>query len=283
MEKPKIGIVTPVYNGEEYIEKTIKSILAQSFKHWEHVIIDGKSTDKTVAIVKKYSESDSRIKLISETDEGMYDALIKALDRINAPICSWINADDIIMPRAFELVTHFMIKKNVNWVTGIPAKINKQDMLYILNIESIPVVSGLHWILMPLWYPQQLIRAGLFHGRALGWIQQEGTFFKTNLYRKIDRKRLSFIRKQHYAGDFFLWTEFAKYSRLQTIPSVLAAFRTHQTNLSVNLEEYFNEIKNGGFYILPRILARLIWIFFFPFQLISGIINYYKWRKFLKS
>ena len=53
-KKPLISIITVVYNGEKYIEQTIKSVLGQNFKNFEYIIVDGKSTDSTMDIVEKY-------------------------------------------------------------------------------------------------------------------------------------------------------------------------------------------------------------------------------------
>ncbi|MFX0070556.1 MAG: glycosyltransferase [Candidatus Hermodarchaeota archaeon] len=271
-KKPVIGVITPVYNGEKFIEKSIQSVLSQSFAHWKYIIMDGKSTDRTVDIVKKYSETDVRITLISEPDEGMYDALIKALDHINTPICCWINADDKLMPWTFELVVDFMKKTDAKWVTGIPSGIDEKDLLFTVFTHS------------NLWYPQRLIRAGLFHGRALGWLQQEGTFFRNKLYKKIDREKLDFIKKQRLAGDFFLWTELAKFSRLNVLPTVLAAFRFHRNNASLERTDYYNEIKNAGFWIPPKSLSRIIKLFLFPFMFIKSYSIAYKWkREYIKN
>lgn len=77
MDEPLISIVTAVYNGQKYIENNILSIINQKYKNIEHIIIDGGSNDSTLSIINKYSD---KIKyVISEPDDGIYDAINKGL------------------------------------------------------------------------------------------------------------------------------------------------------------------------------------------------------------
>ena len=73
---PLISIITVSYNSEKTIERTIQSVLNQSYKNIEYIIVDGLSNDKTVEIIEKYKE---QIKYLSEPDKGIYDAFNKGL------------------------------------------------------------------------------------------------------------------------------------------------------------------------------------------------------------
>ena len=74
-----ISIVTPMYNGERFITQTIESVLAQSYKDWEMLIVDDGSKDKGAAIVEAYSAKDSRVKLIRQPNGGSASARNHAL------------------------------------------------------------------------------------------------------------------------------------------------------------------------------------------------------------
>lgn len=97
-----VSIVIPVYNGQEFIRETLESIFAQTYQHFEIIVADGASTDNTIAIVKEYHGLIDVI--LSEKDDGMYDALRKGFDRAKGEILCYINADDRLLPYALEKV-----------------------------------------------------------------------------------------------------------------------------------------------------------------------------------
>ncbi len=93
-DKPKISIITISYAAEEFIERTIKSILAQSYPNIEYIIIDGNSKDGTVGIIKQYEEHVNY--WISEPDESHFDAMNKGLAKATGDYVLFMNAGDII-------------------------------------------------------------------------------------------------------------------------------------------------------------------------------------------
>jgi|TARA_B100001971_G_C18246730_1_gene574813 glycosyltransferase involved in cell wall biosynthesis len=92
MPSPLISIITVCYNAEKTIERTIQSVLAQTYLKIEYIIIDGKSTDGTMRIVDKYRDRISVV--ISEPDQGYYDALNKGIRAAKGEWIHQINADD---------------------------------------------------------------------------------------------------------------------------------------------------------------------------------------------
>ena len=90
----KITIITVCVNAEKTIKDTIESVLKQSYKDFEYIIVDGKSSDDTLKIISKYD--DKRIRLISEKDKGLYDAMNKGIKLSTGDIIGTINSDDIL-------------------------------------------------------------------------------------------------------------------------------------------------------------------------------------------
>ncbi len=102
MKEPLVSIITIVYNGENVIEKTIQSVLLQSYKKVEYIIIDGGSSDNTVAIIKKYEQ---RIGYwISEKDTGISNAFNKGIKHAKGEIIGLINASDWYEPNTIQKI-----------------------------------------------------------------------------------------------------------------------------------------------------------------------------------
>ena len=92
----KISIITPTYNSEKTIKDTIESVLNQTYKDFEHIIIDGLSKDNTIEIIKGYEKKyDGRLKVVSEKDKGLYDAMNKGIQMASGDIIGILNSDDI--------------------------------------------------------------------------------------------------------------------------------------------------------------------------------------------
>ncbi len=89
---PKISIITVVLNDKKHIERTIQSVIYQTFRDIEYIIIDGQSTDGTLDIIKKYEKQISR--LISEPDKGLYDAMNKGLRLASGEYVLFLNSGD---------------------------------------------------------------------------------------------------------------------------------------------------------------------------------------------
>lgn len=98
MDNIKISVITVSFNSQETIKQTIDSIINQTIKPTEYIIIDGNSTDNTVSIIKSYEnifhELDIQYKWISESDKGIYDAMNKGINLANGDIIGILNSDD---------------------------------------------------------------------------------------------------------------------------------------------------------------------------------------------
>lgn len=219
----KISIITPVYNGEEYIEKCILSIKKQNYQNYEHIIVDGGSTDSTLEIAKKY-EGTYPLKIISEKDNGMYDAIAKGFSMADGEIFAWLNADDTYFHWAFQIM-NYVVSKGVNWATCTGAMQNEFDVFFS--------------VFEPHYYLQKWIAKGYYDGRLLRFIQQESTFWTRSLWEKTNPTEL--LKQYKYAGDFVLWQKFAKYEKLYTVKTIIGGFRKHEGQKSSELDEYYNE------------------------------------------
>lgn len=98
-----ITIITPCFNSEKTIEKTIRSVLGQTYEEIEYLIIDGGSTDGTMEIVKSYEQQfNGRLRYVSEPDEGIYYAMNKGIGMARGELIGIVNSDDYYEPEAVQ-------------------------------------------------------------------------------------------------------------------------------------------------------------------------------------
>jgi len=94
MLTPKISVVTPSFNSSTTIRETIESVRGQDYPRWEHIVLDGGSTDGTLDILKEYPH----LIWLSEKDEGHYHAMNKGIQRATGEVVNILNADDCYRP-----------------------------------------------------------------------------------------------------------------------------------------------------------------------------------------
>lgn len=112
MKNNKVSIITVVLNRVSTIEKTIRSVLMQSYNNIEYIIVDGGSTDGTLDIIKHYSEQISL--WISEPDKGIYDAMNKGLQLATGDVIAYLNSDDWYELDAIDYIVKEMYELNAD-------------------------------------------------------------------------------------------------------------------------------------------------------------------------
>ena len=199
----KFSVITPSLNQSEYIEQTIKSVVQQDYLNFEHLVIDGCSTDQTISILKKYNH----IKWISEKDTGQSDALNKGFRMSKGDIIAWINSDDWYEPGAFKEVANFFSKNpDKNVVMGDCNLVDEKGNLFdkVINWERGFAQIRKYWI-----------------GRSIP--TQPAIFFKKKM---LDSFGLLDETLQ-LAMDYDLWLRFARGNRFYHIDYTVANYRFH--------------------------------------------------------
>jgi glycosyltransferase involved in cell wall biosynthesis len=131
------SIVTVCYNSEKFIEGTIESVLSQNFKGYEYIIIDGKSTDKTLIKIKSYQNNHKSIALISEEDNGIYDAMNKGIKQSKGEYIFFLNAGDAFYDSDTLEKTFHLIDKNDEIIYGDICQVNGEKEVYKKSIKKI--------------------------------------------------------------------------------------------------------------------------------------------------
>ena len=193
----KISVLTPCFDSENHISKAIESVLAQTYKNWEHIIVDGGSSDGTVDILSSYKH----LQWISEPDRGQSDAMNKAFKLSTGQIIVYLNSDDYFYPEAFSIVINeFEKNKSADIIVG-DLKVKNQVTEYISKDATVD------------WRDLSVIK-GRFPLNPVSY------FYKREVQEKIG----DFPLNEHYTMDFwFLIRAFYKFQPVK-INSILGCF-----------------------------------------------------------
>lgn len=225
-----VSVVTPILNQRNYVEKTIDSVLSQSYKNIEYIIIDGGSTDGTVEIIKKYSKYLKYWE--SNKDRGQSHAINKGLKKVTGDVFNWLNGDDWYEPEALSIVAESFKDETVNVVCG-------REKLIYRNRKSEKITPG------------TTIKEELSDTIVVGHIDQPPTFFRTNMLKKIG----PLSEKLHFRMDSELWIRYLLTFGLNgvvKIDDILTNFRIHPDSKTSNYQSKFELEKKLIFQSLSK-------------------------------
>jgi glycosyltransferase involved in cell wall biosynthesis len=214
---PKVSIIIPSYHQGNFIERTIKSVLNQTYRNIEIIVIDGGSNDNTLEVLSNYSNDIDY--LVSEKDNGQGDAINKGIDISTGEFITWINSDDILCHDAIEIViAEFKRDKSIDFIYGNVELINESDMHlgYILGSKILkPDVYFHHDINIP----------------------QQGSMWK----KYIGEELLNVNTRWHYVLDRDFFLRISLIGKPLYIPKLLGKFRQHTNSKSVKLFQKWSE------------------------------------------
>jgi glycosyltransferase involved in cell wall biosynthesis len=208
-EWPRITLVTAVYNGEKYLEATIRSIVGQVYPNLEYIIVDDGSTDGTAEIIRKYEKQVTC--WFRQENRGLYAALNAGFARSTGEIMGWLNSSDMLhVDGLFVVGSILAAMREVEWITGRPTSFNAQGMT--ISVADVPRWSRYRF----------LAGANIF-------IQQESTYWRRGLWERAGGALTTEFRAE---GDFELWTRFFRYAKLYSVDALIAGYRRHEDALS---------------------------------------------------
>lgn len=208
LAKTAITIITPSYNRAAMITTAIESVLAQGIEAFEHIIVDGGSTDGTPEILKQYPH----VRVISGPDQGMYDAINKGLDAATGEIIGFLNTDDLYAEQIFGRIAAKFDDPNVMAVAG------RAIVFLALRNGKIKIVEN--------YAPED---ESLMESLTKGGAFFNAWFFRRSTFRQIG----NFDTSYRIAGDREFMLRFAlnklKYT---TINSLVYKYRMHPDSLT---------------------------------------------------
>jgi glycosyltransferase involved in cell wall biosynthesis len=223
---PLVSVVIPAYNAEAFIQKTLTSVLSQTYKNLEILVIDDGSTDRTVEIVEAMAEGDRRIRLLQQSNSGVAAARNLGIKHAKGEFIAPLDADDIWYPQNIEKQVQCFLESNANvgLVYSWSADVDDQDIptgtFHTAQIEG-KVYSTL--------------LCHDFLGNASSSLIRRTCFQKVGLYNCQ-------FREQNAQGceDWDLYLRIAEQYQFRVVPEVLVGYRKIQSSMSCNYRSMAN-------------------------------------------
>lgn len=243
----KVSIITIAYNSAETIEDTIRSVVSQKHPDIEYIIVDGKSTDNTLSIIDKHKASIT--KLISEKDNGIYDAMNKGVKLASGDIIGILNSDDFYADE--NVITDVVSVFEKHKCEGLYA-----DLVYVDRTNTSKITRT--------WNSGEYTE-----GRFLkGWMPPHPTFF---VRKEVYEKYGSYNTDLRSAADYEIMLRFIHKHKIKLayLPRIITKMRSGgQSNVSIknrikaNMEDRMawkiNGLKPGVFTLTRKPLSKVI-------------------------
>jgi glycosyltransferase involved in cell wall biosynthesis len=213
MKTPKVSILLPVYNAEEFIRDSVDSLIGQTFADFELLILEDKSTDGTLNILESYS--DPRIRLIrNDHNKKLIANLNQGIELAKGEYIARMDADDIAHPERLSEQVGFLDQHTDVIVLGSNVRVfgNKEEITK-LKLSDAEIKLECFFV-NPFYHPSVMIRASV--------IKDYGLTYSSD-YIHIE--------------DYFLWTQCAQFGAFANIERPLLQYRVHGNNISMSQPE----------------------------------------------
>jgi len=232
---PLVSVVTTTYNGARYLRQTIDSILRQTLRDFEYILIDDCSRDDTVALIRSFD--DPRIVLVSNpTNRGISESRNIGFRMARGNYIATIDQDDLSDPRRLEKQAHYL---DAHPEVSVVA--SRVDLL----IDGVRKRDP-----MPVQEDYLRIQFALYFGR------HNTTYSSLCLRRQfVVDNELYFNSRFHYAEDYELFTRIAEHGRFAILPEPLVAYRLHTEN---NSKLHYDEMAANGMAFMKECYARTL-------------------------
>ena len=223
---PLVTVLMPVYNGEKYLEEAIKSILNQTLRDFEFLIIDDGSTDKSAQIIKSFN--DPRIRLErNKTNLGLIATLNKGLGLSKGKYIARMDCDDMSLPKRLSVQVNFMEKHPEIGVCG----------------SWIKVIGLRKKFINKYFQKHEELKANLLFSTSFA---HPSVIIRKEL---IDKYNLEYDEQYKHAEDYELWSRIVEYAKMSNISKVLLYYRMHSESVSKKNSseqvENSNKIRRG--------------------------------------
>lgn len=212
MKTPTVSVIMSAYNGQEYLEEAITSILSQIFTDFEFIIIDDASTDSTASIIEKFK--DPRIVLIhNERNIGLALSLNKGIEKARGEFIVRMDADDMSMPTRLDVQVSYMQDHQNIMIAGAYATTTNHKGEFIMKNPTDPREVAVNL----------LFRTSLIHPTVI----MRRDFLNAHSLRYQDT-----ATGVGYVEDYDLWTRAVQHGQVSNMPHVVLYYRSHPEQVS---------------------------------------------------
>lgn len=210
---PQISVVLPVRNGEPYISDAVRSILNQTCRDYEFLLIDDGSTDRTPDILEGFRQEDPRIRVLTGPGQGLVSVLNYGISEARGRYIARMDADDIAHPERFERQLAFL-------------EANPRVSLVFTQMRMIDETGHLTGEVTHAPTQPEIIRAALVTGDCV--VHHPTVLCRREILEKAGPYREAFAR----AEDLELWLRVIEHGEIAGIPDVLLDYRKHGGQVS---------------------------------------------------
>ena len=219
LHDPLVSVVMPAHNAELYIAEAIESVLNQTFRDFEFIVINDGSTDETSNIVNPYAESDPRVRVLEREKIGFAKALNEGWQEAKGKYIARLDADDISLPTRLQKQVAFLESRSDVHICGTWMKTFGKDAEVVFRYSDDSNYLDCKLLFeCVLCHPTVMMRKTLSTEHGLSYDEN----FKD-------------------ASDYCLWALVAKRFRLANLPEVLLHYRIHEAQVTQTKQKQQNE------------------------------------------
>jgi glycosyltransferase involved in cell wall biosynthesis len=261
MATPRLSIVTPSFNVRPFLRECLASVAAQESRDFEHIVVDGASTDGTVELLSSWNGH--AVRWVSEPDGGQSQALNKGFAMATGQVIGWLNADDLYEPwTAQRVLQHFEASEQLEFLYGLAVVIDTAGGFVRVAPQPRAQIADLY--------------------RFTNFIHQPAAFFRRSVVERFGGVDESL----HYALDYDFWLRIGRHVHAEFVPEVLARIRQRPGSKmdDPGWRRFYHEmrrcyLRHGGRRFSPMLVDRALnrWLEY-PMFMVSWPFRRLLWR-----
>ena len=236
MTEPYFSIITCTKNSEKYLKRNVSSVENQTYKSYEHIFVDGYSTDNTIKIIKEYKNNRENISLIRQKPKGISVAMNEGITKAKGKYTLFLNSDDYLYSKSVLKDTYELIQK-----------MDEPEMVYgMINIVSHEEKK--HGLAPKFFLFKKTYNYLL---KIINYIPHQAVFLRSDIFDRYGK----FDTSLKYCMDYEYWLRITPHINWKYIPLIVSNYRIHSKSATGNPRSV-KEIKMENWKIKEKYLDK---------------------------